>query len=71
MFNIGGPSTGSSSFSSLVGIGSSMELEGLEAMTVFINVSRYNIKKLECLPDRKSTRLNSSHGIGSRMPSSA
>ena len=22
-------------------------------------------------PDRKSTRLNSSHGIGSRMPSSA
>ena len=23
------------------------------------------------LPDRKSTRLNSSHGIGSRMPSSA
>ena len=23
------------------------------------------------VPDRKSTRLNSSHGIGSRMPSSA
>ena len=32
IFNIGGPSTGSSFFSSLVGIGSSMQLEGLEAM---------------------------------------
>ena len=40
MFNIGGPSTGSSNFSSLVGIRSSMHLEGLEAMTIFINVSR-------------------------------
>jgi hypothetical protein len=40
MFNIGGPSTGSSSFSSLVGIGSSMQLEGLEAMIIFIEVSR-------------------------------
>ena len=40
MFNIGGPSTGSSSFSSLVGLGSSMQLEGLEAMIIFINVSR-------------------------------
>ena len=40
MFNIEGPSTGSSSFSSLVGIGSSMQLEGLESITIFINVSR-------------------------------
>ena len=40
MFNIGGPSTGSSSFSSLVGIGSGMQLEGLEAKTIFINGSR-------------------------------
>ena len=40
MFDIGGPSTGSSSFSSFVGIGSSMQLEGLEAMIIFINVSR-------------------------------
>ena len=40
MLNIGGPSTGSSSFSSLVGIGSSMQLEGLEAMIIFIIVSR-------------------------------
>ena len=40
MFNIGGPSTGSSSLSSLVGIGSSMQLDGLEAMTIFMNVSR-------------------------------
>ena len=40
MFNIGGPSTGSSSFSSLVGIGSSMQLDSLEALTIFMNVSR-------------------------------
>jgi hypothetical protein len=40
MFNIGGLSTGSSYFSSLVGIGSSRQLEGLEAMTIFVNVSR-------------------------------
>ena len=40
MFNIGGPSTESNSFSSLVGIGSSMQLEGLGAMTIFIKVSR-------------------------------
>jgi hypothetical protein len=40
MFNIGGPSTGSSSFSSLVGIGSSMQLEYLEAINMFMNVSR-------------------------------
>jgi hypothetical protein len=41
MINIGGPSTGSKSFSSLVGIGSSMQLEGLEALTIFIK--RYRI----------------------------
>ena len=40
MFYIGGPRTGSSSFNSLVGIGSSMQLEGLEAITIFMNVSR-------------------------------
>jgi hypothetical protein len=40
MFNIGRPSTGSSSFSSLVGIRSSRQLEGLEGMTIFRNVSR-------------------------------
>ena len=40
MFNIGGPSTGNVSFSSLVGIGSSMQLDGLEAMIIFISVSR-------------------------------
>ena len=40
MFNIGGPITGGSSFSSLVGIGSSIQLEGLEGMTIFMNVSR-------------------------------
>ena len=39
MFIIGGPSTGSSSFSRLVGIGCSMQLEGLEAMSIVMNVS--------------------------------
>ena len=40
MFNIGGPSTGSNSFSSFVGIGSPRPLEGLEAMIIFVIVSR-------------------------------
>ena len=40
MFDIGRPNTGSSSFSSLVGIGSSRQLEGLEAITIFVNVSK-------------------------------
>ena len=40
VFNIGGPSTGSSSLGSLDEIGSSMQLEGLEAMTILVNVSR-------------------------------
>ena len=45
MFNIGGPSTGSSSFSSLVGIGPSMQLEGLEGHNYFHHcVKRYRIK---------------------------
>ena len=48
MFNIGGSSTGSSSFSSLVGIGSSMQLEGLEAMIIFIIVSREIVLKHVC-----------------------
>jgi hypothetical protein len=50
MFIIGGPSTGSSSFSSLVGIGSSRQLEGLEAMTIFVNVLKdTGLKELEYL----------------------
>ena len=49
MFNIGGPSTGSRSFSSLVGIGSSMQLEGLEAMIIFIIVSRSIVLKVSLL----------------------
>ena len=40
MFNIGVQSTGSSSFSNLVGIGSSRQLEHLEVMTIFVNASR-------------------------------
>ena len=48
LFNIGGPSTGSSSFSNLVGIGSCMQLEGLEAMIIFINVSSDIVLKNEC-----------------------
>ena len=40
---------------------------------VFATVARYNmmIAAIATLPDRKSTRLNSSHEIPSRMPSSA
>ena len=34
-------------------------------------VAEYEEVKGKGLKDRKSTRLNSSHGIGSRMPSSA
>jgi hypothetical protein len=48
-FDIGGPSTGSSSFSSLVGIRSSMQLLGLEAMTIFMNMLRDRIKKIDSL----------------------
>jgi hypothetical protein len=40
MFNIGGPSTGSSSLSRLVGMRSSRQLEGLDVMTIFVNMSR-------------------------------
>jgi hypothetical protein len=39
MFKIGVSSTGSSSFSGLVGIGSSMQLDGLKAMNMFMSVS--------------------------------
>ena len=35
------------------------------------NDGNYNIAKRDILEDRKSTRLNSSHSIASRMPSSA
>ena len=52
--------------------------EGLEA-TVLAKLEYFNpagsvkdrIGKAMIEEDRKSTRLNSSHGIGSRMPSSA
>jgi hypothetical protein len=40
MFNMGGQSTGSSYFGSLFGIGSSMQLEDVKALTIFVNVSR-------------------------------
>jgi hypothetical protein len=63
MFNIGGPSKGSSSFSSLVGIGSSMQLEGLEAMTMFMNVSRdIGFKNLSVYIDRRSWRCGADSG---------
>ena len=59
MFNIGGPSAGSSSFSSLVGIGSSMQLEGLEAMIIFIIVSRDIVqKRLSVSLDPRSRQLS-------------
>ena len=54
MFNIEGPSTGSSFFSSLVGIGSSMQCGGLEA-TIFMNVSRdIGLKNLSVSIDPRS-----------------
>ena len=39
------------------------------AKTDFVGANTYD--DVEKVVDRKSTRLNSSHGIGSRMPSSA
>ena len=36
-----------------------------------VNVTDSNMKAIETSKDRKSTRLNSSHSIASRMPSSA
>ena len=57
MFNIGEPSTGSSSFRSLVEIGSSIQLEGLEAKTIF-NVSRdIVLKHLSVSLDPRSCRV--------------
>ena len=40
---------------------------------IFILIDSWNTRSLtaECMPDRKSTRLNSSHRMISRMPSSA
>ena len=43
----------------------SIHFDATEKLQAFIE------KKVAKLEDRKSTRLNSSHGIGSRMPSSA
>lgn len=40
MFNIGGPRTVSHSVSISFGIGSGRHMEGLEAMIIFVNVSR-------------------------------
>ena len=37
----------------------------------YVNGMDYNNFGIYTKKDRKSTRLNSSHGIGSRMPSSA
>ena len=54
MFNIGGPCTGNSSFSSLVGIESSMQLEGLEAMIIFIVSRDIVLKHLSVSLDPRS-----------------
>ena len=47
-------------------------LDGVQAMTTFLNLvqAEPDIAKIPII-DRKSTRLNSSHGGISRMPSSA
>ena len=47
------------------------EGEGAEAKNPEQEMNREKAKKKEKLEDRKSTRLNSSHEIPSRMPSSA
>ena len=57
MFNIGWPSTGSSAFSSLVGIGSSGKLEGLEDMAIFVNVSRDTGLKMSVSIDPRSWQV--------------
>ena len=36
-----------------------------------VNFMATYARGLICMPDRKSTRLNSSHNVASRMPSSA
>ena len=44
---------------------------GKNAVTVYIRPQRYTKEFIDAKEDRKSTRLNSSHGEQSRMPSSA
>ena len=64
MFNIGGPSTGCSSFSSLVGIGSSVQLEGLKAMMICIIVSRdIVLKHLSVSLDPRSWQCCAGSGL--------
>ena len=44
---------------------------GADVVVHALNPSNYTLWAAELLPDRKSTRLNSSHSLSSRMPSSA
>jgi hypothetical protein len=63
MFNIRGLSTGSSSFSSLVGMGSSRQLGGLEAMTIFVNMLRdRGYKNLSVSIDPRSWQFTADSG---------
>ena len=44
---------------------------GCSASIGLVSTTTWLLGSLASAPDRKSTRLNSSHGYGSRMPSSA
>ena len=52
-------------------VGQKGELEGLEERAKASGASKLYVEDLTDELDRKSTRLNSSHSGGSRMPSSA
>ena len=55
----------------LLGVGLPVGIIYLIGLTKFKIEGRVDVEKLTSLPDRKSTRLNSSHASKSRMPSSA
>ena len=52
-------------------IGVTVQQKDTKNMTVTNLEGRYELTVSGALPDRKSTRLNSSHNVASRMPSSA
>ena len=55
----------------LIGSGINVNITLLFAQAVYEQVVEAYVSGLEALADRKSTRLNSSHPVSSRMPSSA